>query len=318
MKYQLLNKNFYMAVMFCFIILQKQEIVFGDCPPSYCIGFNFEACYNACFDQCGFDLQCHYGCSRICGHLNADCSDEDQDGIVNICDNCPVYNPDQADANGDGIGDACQNTTTIVPTTTSSVTTSIPPTVVELSSFTATPAGSSILLKWETESEANNAGFNIHRAESENGDYIKINSELIPAKGSSTRGATYEFVDAAVQNLKTYYYQLEDIALEGTSTTHGPVHATVGSTASTTTTTAADDQCAVETIYGEHSVEVELLRDYRDTVLSRSATGRRIISQYYELSPAVVEFLRKNPAARERARRALDSMLPAIREKLVK
>ena len=206
------------------------------------------------------------------------------------------------------------STTTVITTST----TTTPPTVVELSSFTATSAGSSIILKWETESETNNAGFNIYRAESENGEYIKINSELILAKGSSTRGAAYEFIDAAVQNLKTYYYQLEDIALEGTSTIHGPVHATAGSPASTTTTTATDDQCAVETIYGERSAEAEVLRKYRDTVLSRSETGRRIISQYYELSPAVAEFLRQNPAARERARRALDSMLPAIREKLVK
>jgi hypothetical protein len=215
--------------------------------------------------------------------------------------------------------DSTTTTTSIIfetTTTASSVTTSIPPTVVELSSFTAASAGSSIMLKWETESETNNAGFNIRRAESENGEYVKINSELILTKGSSTRGAAYEFIDAAVQNQKTYYYQLEDIALEGTSTIHGPVHATVGSSASTTTTTAADGQCAAETIYGERSAEAELLREYRDTVLSRSETGRRIISRYYELSPAVSEFLRKNPAAREQARRVLDSMLPVLKNQL--
>jgi len=211
------------------------------------------------------------------------------------------------------------STTTVPPVST---TTTVSTTVVELSSFTATSDGNSILLEWETESEANNAGFNLYRAASDNGDYIKINSALIPAKGSSTQGAVYEFIDAAVQNLKTYYYQLEDIALEGTSTIHGPVHATVGSTAtttapgSTTTTTASAGACAVETIYGERSAEVELLREYRDTVLSRSATGRRIISQYYELSPAVSEFLQKDPAARERARRVFDSMLPVLKNQL--
>ena len=67
--------------------------------------------------------------------------------------------------------------------TATSTTTSMPSTAIELSSFTATSAGSSIILKWETESEANNAGFNIYRAESENGEYIKINSELIPGEG---------------------------------------------------------------------------------------------------------------------------------------
>lgn len=145
---------------------------------------------------------------------------------------------------------------------------------------------------------------------------MRINSELIPAKGLATQGASYEFIDAAVQNLKTYYYQLEDIVLEGTSTIHGPVHATAGAPAITTTTTAPAGECPVETIYDEHSAEAEVLREYRDTVLRRSATGRRIISQYYELSFAVSEFLLKNPAARERARRVLDLIIPAIRENL--
>ena len=49
---------------------------------------------------------------------------------------------------------------------------------------------------------------------------------LIPAQGSSTQGASYEFVDDGVQNRKTYYYKLEDIDLNGKSTMHGPVSAT--------------------------------------------------------------------------------------------
>ena len=277
---QLVKISFCVIVLFCLMILQSQGKAFGDCP-SYCTGFNFETCNNACFDECGTNMQCLYGCGHRCGIIQADC-------------------------------EACQNTTT----------TSIQSTVVELSSFTATSDSNSIILKWETESEANNAGFNIYRAESENGDYIKINRELISAKGSSTQGAAYEFVDSAVQIQITYYYKLEDFDLLGTFRTHGPIHATAGSTASTampgstTTTTAAAGECAVETIYGERSAEAELLREYRDTVLGRSATGRRIISQYYELSPAVTEFLRKNPAAQERARRVLDSMLPVLKNQL--
>ena len=63
-------------------------------------------------------------------------------------------------------------------------------------------------------------------ATAENGEYIKINNSLIPAEGSSTQGASYEFIDSEVQNRKTYYYKLEDIDLNGTSTMHGPVSAT--------------------------------------------------------------------------------------------
>ena len=68
-------------------------------------------------------------------------------------------------------------------------------------------------------------GFNLYRAESEDGEYVKFNDSLIPAEGSPTQGASYQFVDENVQNRKTYYYKLEDIDLNGTSMMHGPVSA---------------------------------------------------------------------------------------------
>jgi hypothetical protein len=107
-----------------------------------------------------------------------------------------------------------------------STTTTTPPTVIELASFTATPKAGKISLQWTTESEINNAEFNLYRSERENGEYAKINSSLIPAQGSSTQGASYEFTDTNIRNRKTYYYKLEDIDLSGNSTMHGPVSAT--------------------------------------------------------------------------------------------
>jgi hypothetical protein len=99
-------------------------------------------------------------------------------------------------------------------------------TAISLSSFTASPGNGSVTLNWATETETNNAGFNISRSDSGNGNYIKINSSLIPAKGSSTQSASYEFIDKDVKNRKTYYYKLEDIDLNGTATMHGPKSAT--------------------------------------------------------------------------------------------
>jgi hypothetical protein len=99
-------------------------------------------------------------------------------------------------------------------------------TLISLSSFTATPLSKEVVLEWTTASEVDNAGFNIYRAESEDGQYIKINDELIAAQGSSTDGAAYEFVDNGLKNRKTYYYQLEDIDFNGESTYHGPTKAT--------------------------------------------------------------------------------------------
>ena len=99
------------------------------------------------------------------------------------------------------------------------------PTAITLSTFTAKPFNSEVILKWATETELDNAGFNLYRSEAENGQYDKINASLIPAQGSPIQGASYEFTDTDVQNRKTYYYKLEDIELNGTSTMHGPVSA---------------------------------------------------------------------------------------------
>jgi hypothetical protein len=100
------------------------------------------------------------------------------------------------------------------------------PTIIQLASFTASPGSKKIVIEWITESEIDNAGFNLYRSGSENGEYNKINDSIIPARGSATQGAVYEFLDADVKNRKIYYYKLEDIDLNGTSTLHGPVSAT--------------------------------------------------------------------------------------------
>jgi len=134
-------------------------------------------------------------------------ADTDGDGIING-DNCPnVNNPSQIDTNGDGIGDACEE-----------------PTLIQLSSFTAIPKSNKVLLYWSTDSEIDNAGFNLYRSTLEEGEYIKVNNDLISAQGSATEGTSYEFTDNDVKNRKTYFYKLEDIDLNGTPTIHGPVN----------------------------------------------------------------------------------------------
>jgi hypothetical protein len=101
-----------------------------------------------------------------------------------------------------------------------------PSTLIELSSFEAEGFYRKVLIAWSTESEIDNAGFNILRSESQSGPFSKINDSLISAQGSPTMGASYEYVDEEVKNRKTYYYKLEDIDLNGKSNMHGPVSAT--------------------------------------------------------------------------------------------
>ena len=96
------------------------------------------------------------------------------------------------------------------------------PTSVELSSFTAEAGQDGILTYWTTETEPNNAGFNIYRSTEENGDYSKINVNLIPALGDATSGASYSYVDKPDQ-AGDYYYKLEAVSLIGATSFHGPV-----------------------------------------------------------------------------------------------
>ena len=100
-----------------------------------------------------------------------------------------------------------------------------PYTSIELSEFYATSYNREVVLNWSTEAEIDNAGYNIYRSESKDGEYLKINELLIPAQGSSTQGASYEFIDKNAKNRKTYWYKLEDLDFNGISTFHGPVSA---------------------------------------------------------------------------------------------
>jgi fibronectin type 3 domain-containing protein len=111
-------------------------------------------------------------------------------------------------------------TTTTAPPTT---TTTAVPTLIDLVRFEANRKLGRIFLQWETASEVDNMVFNIYRAESAEGEYTKINGALIPAEGSATEGANYQYIDKTAKAGKTYYYKLEDVDNAGNSTFHGPV-----------------------------------------------------------------------------------------------
>ncbi len=100
-----------------------------------------------------------------------------------------------------------------------------PQSLISLASFEATPGSGRVVLEWETESETDNAGFNLFRSGPGDVAYIQINDALIPAEGSPTRGAVYRFVDTDVANRTTYSYLLEDVDLNGQATQHEPVSA---------------------------------------------------------------------------------------------
>ena len=84
----------------------------------------------------------------------------------------------------------------------------------------------------------------------------------------------------------------------------------------TTTTTTKPSLCPAETIYGENSEQAELLRKYRDNVLSKTPEGQEIIKTYYKFSPTITKLLEQKPLLKNRAKAYIDRMLPGIRKKV--
>jgi hypothetical protein len=97
---------------------------------------------------------------------------------------------------------------------------------VELNTFTAEPGPGLVTLEWATQSEIDNQGFNVFRSEQKNGEYKQINGELIDGAGTTTSMTEYSYIDDRVE-VKTYYYKLQDISIDGQINFHGPVQVVV-------------------------------------------------------------------------------------------
>jgi hypothetical protein len=80
----------------------------------------------------------------------------------------------------------------------------------------------------------------------------------------------------------------------------------------TTTTTAVQNPCAALKIYGEHSEEVEFLRQVRDNVLNKTAEGRELIKLYYEWSPAIVKALEGDEKFKGEIKETIDGVLGLV------
>ena len=87
---------------------------------------------------------------------------------------------------------------------------------VQLSSFYSkrNDAGA-VIITWSTESELDNAGFNILRSLSRAGEFTRINAQLIPGAGTTGEKNTYTWTDTSARPNVVYYYQIEDVSLDG-------------------------------------------------------------------------------------------------------
>ncbi len=97
---------------------------------------------------------------------------------------------------------------------------------VTLATFTAEANLNFVLLKWETESEINNMGFNIYRKTGDS-PWEKLNDELIPGAGNSSSKHEYSFKDEQIVPGETYSYRLESVSFNGVTETFAKLTQTV-------------------------------------------------------------------------------------------
>lgn len=88
---------------------------------------------------------------------------------------------------------------------------------VELSKFGAKrdPLTGQVIVTWETQSELNNAGFFIKRSQQKNAKFVAVNPTMIIGAGTTSEKQTYTYTDTTAQPNIVYYYQIEDVSLDG-------------------------------------------------------------------------------------------------------
>ncbi len=103
---------------------------------------------------------------------------------------------------------------------------------VELSSFTVTRTDAGpVVVTWTTESEVDNAGFNLRRSLKRDSGFTLLNPVLIAGAGTTGERQTYTFTDTSAKPGVEYYYQIEEVSLGGKRETlalrmlRGPVSA---------------------------------------------------------------------------------------------
>jgi hypothetical protein len=95
---------------------------------------------------------------------------------------------------------------------------------VELTSFSANVAGSSIVLNWLTATEFNNSGFQVERSV-DNKSFTQV--AFVPGYGTTTEPKSYSYTDNSVVS-GVYYYRLKQIDLDGSYAYSDVVEADIG------------------------------------------------------------------------------------------
>ena len=97
---------------------------------------------------------------------------------------------------------------------------------VELSKFGAKrdPLTGAVMITWETQSELNNAGFFIKRSQQQDSQFVVVNPTMVAGAGTTAEKQSYTYTDATADPNVIYYYQIEDVSLDGNRQTLTRAH----------------------------------------------------------------------------------------------
>lgn len=76
-------------------------------------------------------------------------------------------------------------------------------------------SGGRVFIRWRTETQDDNYGFNIYRADAADGPYKKINRGIIPGEGSTNIPKDYCYMDTQLPRGKTVFYYIESVSNAG-------------------------------------------------------------------------------------------------------
>ena len=71
------------------------------------------------------------------------------------------------------------------------------------------------LIRWTTQSELENAGFNVLRSDTKAGTFKVVNPRMLQGAGTTSERHTYQYVDTTAKAGVVYYYRLEEVSFAG-------------------------------------------------------------------------------------------------------
>lgn len=103
------------------------------------------------------------------------------------------------------------------------------PKALNLTTFKTSCGRGMVIVHWATDMERFTVGYHIYRSTSKSAVGERLNTAMIPQNGGNGAGS-YFYNDTNVQVGTVYFYTVEEIALNGSGTLHGPVSGTLNCT----------------------------------------------------------------------------------------